>query len=144
MHFHRHDVDACVDSHDDWPDWALTILATLDRRELQLMSQIQDSIDALAAQLSAAADSAEAKLADVEAQLAAAQSAEPAVDLSALQAAVAKVAALVPAPAPVDAPVEQPADPAPAADTPVDPAPADTQPVDSPAVVNGIPSVPLA
>lgn len=119
VHFHhRHDVDGCVDAHEDWPEIDRVILATLDRLEAQ-MSSVQEQIDALAADLE-----------QVEAALAAKPAPEAAPDLSKLSAVVdqlkvtAGVAAAPVAPvvdasgvpsdaAPVDAPVA-PVDAAPA------------------------------
>lgn len=116
MHFHhKHDIDGCTTDHaGDWPDWAVALLATLDRMELIRMTAEQDAIAALAARI----DAAEARIA---AKLTA-PAPEP-VDLSPLAAVADKLDALVPA------------DPAPA-----EPAPVDTTVIPA----QSIPSVPLA
>lgn len=125
MHFHhKHDIPGCTDDHGDWPDWATTILATLDRQGYMIMSANQDQLDAIATQLATLA-------ADFAAAQAAAPAEEP-LDFTGVQAAVAQLQALAPAD-PAPAPVVEPAP----ADPPVaDPAPVDAQPA--------VPSVPLA
>lgn len=147
MHFHhRHDLAGCTDTHDDWPPYAVAILATIDRRDLQLMTALQDQIDALATSFATALGDISAELDTLKAQ------SEPSADLSGLQAALAQAQALVPAapePAPVvdPAPVDVPADPSssdvPAAD-PAQPAADGSAPDDGTVPAQSIPSVPLA
>lgn len=72
--------------------------------ERQIMSSAQDAVDAVVARLGKAKDEIVAKIADVEAQLAAAGAADQ-VDLSALQAAAQALDDIVPDPAP-EPPVE--------------------------------------
>lgn len=135
MHFHhKHDIAGCTDHHGDWPDWATTILATLDRQGYMIMSANQDQLDAIAGQLATLA-------ADFAAAKDAAPAEEP-LDFTGVQAAVAQLQALAPA-APVDDPgtgvVAEPVE-APTDGTVTD-VPAPDQPApDAPQV----PSVPLA
>lgn len=135
LHFHHHhDIAGCVDDHPEFSPGEQAILATLTRMEMRLMATVNDSV---AAAVTAINDLI-AEVNNLKSQIA------PAVDTSALDAAVAAAQAVLPqpAPAPVVEPTPAPADvPAQPADVPVtDPvAPADgTQPVTS------IPSVPLA
>lgn len=128
MHFHhKHDVAGCTDEHHDWPDYITALLATIDRRDLQLMTAIQDQIDSLAAQLTAAIGEVASELDGLRSR-----TADPDADFSELQAAVAAVNALVgaPAPQPAPAPVVEP--------SPVEPAtePIPAAVVDSPAQPN--------
>lgn len=139
MHFHhRHDIPGCTSDHPDWPDWATTILATLDRMELQIMTANQDAIDALNDRIAAAEARIAAKLGE--------PAPAEALDLSGLSATADKLDALVPVPAPSPEPAPV-ADPAPAdapaaADVPAEPAPADPAPADDVQPVQSIPSVP--
>lgn len=134
LHFHHaHDIAGCTDGHHDWPDWAVALLTTLDRRELQLMTALQDQIDAATQQYATIAADFTALVPQLQDALDAANNAEPTADLSGLsdaasqlQSALSAIQALVPAPV---------VDPQPV----VDPAPADNS-GDQPAQ----PTVPLA
>lgn len=146
MHFHhKHDIDGCTDTHDEWTDADRTILATLDRLGYILMSAQSDALTAIGEQL-AAIEAGVAVLKDAKANAPAPE----ALDFGPVQAQVSSILAdvqsLLPLPvlpelpAPADAPVVLDA-PAPAAD----PAPADAAPVDTTVIpAQSIPSVPLA
>lgn len=125
MHFHFHheqDVAGCVDPHPEWPDWVGALITTLNRMEFRLMATVQDSINEAAVVIHELV----AAVSDLKAQ------AGPAVDTSALDAAVAKANAVL-----------SPAPPAPA-DVPAQPAEVPVPTTDGTAPVQTVPSVPLA
>lgn len=141
VHFHhRHDAAGCDNDH-GWPDWLLTILATLDRQETH-MSALQDQIDTLSQQFATALAGIAAELDALKA----APAAEPTADLSGLESALAQAQALVPAPAPAAAePAPVDAAPAPAVDAqPAEPAPAPEAQAADAAPAPSLPPVPLA
>jgi hypothetical protein len=110
VHFHhRHDVDGCVDAHEDWPPLAGVLLATLDRLESRMSNQ-QTSIDAAVTVIGDLV----AEVQNLKGQI------SPAVDTSALDAAVAAAQAVITPAVPV-------------ADAPADTAVSDVPPVEAPA-----------
>lgn len=95
MHWHhKHDIPGCTEHHEEWPDWATTILATFDRMELTLMATVQESVDAATAAITTLVGEVEALKGQIS----------PAADTTALDAAVAAAQAILPAPTPAPAP----------------------------------------
>lgn len=86
--------------------FAVSVVFVIDKIKGEIVSEVQDAVDAVVAQLAKAKAEVVGKIADVEAQLAAASVPAEVVDLSGLKAAAQALDDVV-ADAPVEAPVEE-------------------------------------